>query len=582
MDSKDAVFLIEKLRQNTIVELNLSDTQEFVLHRCLLGLSYQEIADLSGYDHDYIKQTGAKLWRSLSTVLNKKVTKSNIRNILNQYCQEQEKINLHSLSRESQTNQPESRSDWGDAVDVSSFVGRKQELDLAQTLILQNRDRLITVLGMGGVGKTAFTSKLVRDIAGEFQYVIWRSLRNATPFQELLEDLISFLTRDRELTLLDASDSRLDRLMHYLATSRCLIVLDNLESILRRGQTGGQYCQDYEGYGQLLRRVADQRHQSCLIVTSREQPIGISFRKGEDSPVSILQLGGLNLPEGYQILADKKIFIETDTVSNLVQIYSGNPLALKIVSTSIDTLFNGSIAEFLSQGSMIFGDIWDLLEQQFSRLTELEQEIMYWLAIARVPQSMLQLSQNLVNKVPSRVFLRVIELLRGRSLIEITPQGCTQQSMVMEYVTEKLIGKIHQEVISQKLDLLLNLPLIQAQSSDLIRQAPTCLILKSVLESLLIATKKKSNLEQLLYSLIDKLRGQSFLEVGYGVGNILNLLGELDSDLQGKDFSNLSIWQAYLPETVFAQANFAHSNFRQSQFTETSDSVNSLSFGSDD
>jgi len=582
MDSKDAVFLIEKLRQNTIVELNLSDTQEFVLHRCLLGLSYQEIADLSGYDHDYIKQTGAKLWRSLSTVLNKKVTKSNIRNILNQYCQEQEKINLHSLSRESQTNQPESRSDWGDAVDVSSFVGRKQELDLAQTLILQNRDRLITVLGMGGVGKTAFTSKLVRDIAGEFQYVIWRSLRNATPFQELLEDLISFLTRDRELTLLDASDSRLDRLMHYLATSRCLIVLDNLESILRRGQTGGQYCQDYEGYGQLLRRVADQRHQSCLIVTSREQPIGISFRKGEDSPVSILQLGGLNLPEGYQILADKKIFIETDTVSNLVQIYSGNPLALKIVSTSIDTLFNGSIAEFLSQGSMIFGDIWDLLEQQFSRLTELEQEIMYWLAIARVPQSMLQLSQNLVNKVPSRVFLRVIESLRGRSLIEITPQGCTQQSMVMEYVTEKLIGKIHQEVISQKLDLLLNLPLIQAQSSDLIRQAPTCLILKSVLESLLIATKKKSNLEQLLYSLIDKLRGQSFLEVGYGVGNILNLLGELDSDLQGKDFSNLSIWQAYLPETVFAQANFAHSNFRQSQFTETSDSVNSLSFGSDD
>ena len=571
MDSKDAVFLIEKLRKNITVELNLSDTQEFVLHRCLLGLSYQEIADCSGYDHDYIKQTGAKLWRSLSTVLNKKVTKSNLRNVLNQYCQEREKIDLDSSSIESKTIKQKSVYDWGDAIDVDSFVGRKQELDTAQNLILHNDSRLLTVLGMGGVGKTVLASKLARNIAGEFQYIIWRSLRNAPPFLELLANLIDLFAKDKKSTLPDGVDPLLNRLMHYLSTFRCLIVLDNLESVLCSGKTGGQYRQGYEGYGQLLRRVADQKHQSCAIVTSREQPIGISFRRGQNSPVSTLQLRGLNLQEGQKILADKNIFVKSDldSASNLVQIYSGNPLALKIVSATIDSLFRGNITEFLDRGSIVFGDIWDLLEQQFNRLTQLEQQIMYWLAIARIPQSTSQLSENLVHKVPSRVLLRVLESLQGRSLIEINPEGCTQQSVVMKYVTERLIAQIHQEIITQQLELLLNLPLIQVQSCDRIREAQTKLILKSVLKSLSIATKKKSNLERLLYSLINKLRGQSFLEVGYGVGNILNLLGQLDSNLQGKDFSNLSIWQAYLPETILNRANFARSNFRQSRFAET-------------
>ena len=609
MDSKEAVFLIEKLRKYITVELNLSDIQEFVWHRCLMGLSYQEIADRSGYDHDYIKQTGAKLWRSLSAVLDKKVTKSNIRNVLNQYCQEQEQISLDSLLIESGTTKQESICDWGDAIDVSSFLGRKKELDLAKNWILQSGSRSLAVLGMGGIGKTAFTSKLARDIAKEFQYVIWRNLRNAPPFNELLVDFISLvakqkLTHSRQppserpraespkgillsgrtelsLTLPDAIDSRLDLLMHYLSTSGCLIVLDNVESILRSCQTGGRYRQNYEGYGQLLRRVADEKHQSRLIVTSRERPIGISFRQGKNSPVFNLQLEGLSLQEGQKILADKKTSIDLNAASNLVRVYSGNPLALKIASATINSLFNGNINEFLDRGSIVFGDIWDLIEQQFDRLTELERQIVYWLAIARVPQSILQLSQNLVEKLSSRVLLRVLESLQGRSLIKIASKGYTLEVMIMEYVTERLIGQIHQEIITQQLELLLQLPLIQAKSCDRVRKAQTRSILNSIVKSLSIATKKKSNLEQLLYDLLDRLRGQSFIEAGYGVGNILNLLGQLDSDLRGKDFSNLSIWQAYLPQTILNRANFAHSNFRQSRFAETFGSVTCVSFSAD-
>jgi len=60
--------------------------------------------------------------------------------------------------------------------------------------------------------------------------------------------------------------------MQYLRSSRCLLVLDS-ESILRSGELAGRYCSGYEGYGQLLRRVGDERHQSCLVLTSREKLI---------------------------------------------------------------------------------------------------------------------------------------------------------------------------------------------------------------------------------------------------------------------------------------------------------------------
>jgi hypothetical protein len=66
-----------------------------------------------------------------------------------------------------------------------------------------------------------------------------------------------------------------------------------------------------------------------------------------------------------------------------VACYVGNPLAVKIAATTIQHLFSGIISTFLEQGLAVFGDIRDLLDQQFERLTELGRTTMYWLAINR-------------------------------------------------------------------------------------------------------------------------------------------------------------------------------------------------------
>src|SRR5207253_463974 len=44
--------------------------------------------------------------------------------------------------------------DWGEAPDIAAFVGRDHELALLQTWLLEDRCRVVAVLGMGGIGKT--------------------------------------------------------------------------------------------------------------------------------------------------------------------------------------------------------------------------------------------------------------------------------------------------------------------------------------------------------------------------------------------------------------------------------------------
>ncbi len=61
---------------------HLSHIQEIVFLRSYEGKRYREIATESGYDYDYVKEIGFQLWKTLSQILGRKVTKKNIRLLL--------------------------------------------------------------------------------------------------------------------------------------------------------------------------------------------------------------------------------------------------------------------------------------------------------------------------------------------------------------------------------------------------------------------------------------------------------------------------------------------------------------------
>src|SRR5258707_7462351 len=332
---------------------------------------------------------------------------------------------------------PGPRVDWGDALDVPSFYGREQEFALLSHWVLQERCRVVSLLGLGGIGKSALAVQVMHRLADQFDVVIFRSLRDAPSCEEVLNACLQVLSPERLALLPQSLERRLSLLLEELRTSRVLLVLDNLESLLEEGEVRGRLRPGYEEYGRLLRRVAETGHQSCLLLTSREKAAGLRAWEGKQAPVRSLRLSGLDLAACEQLLAEKETLGTAQDQARLAALYAGNPLALKIVAETIADLFGGTIDQFLAEGTTIFGSITELLDEQWARLSPLEQTVLSWLAILREPVTLEELLAVLVTPLPPAQVLEAIDGLRRRSLIERGQRtgSFTLQSVVLEYVT---------------------------------------------------------------------------------------------------------------------------------------------------
>jgi len=593
------VFLDSVLKQEY-----LNDIHILVLRQAWEGRSYPEIAKSAGYDAEYIKFVGFQLWHVLSRLFGEKVTKSNVQSVMRRKAQQaQVTVALPNSQISHNINEQIDRSgaiadrvatdvtklnktiNWGEAIDVSIFYGRAEELALLEQWLIVDRCRLVTLLGMGGIGKTSLSIKVAESIQEQFDYITWHSLYNAPSLLDLLAELIQFLSNQQETNLPETVDAAISRLMHYLRQHRCLLILDNFESILQEEERTGCYRQGYEGYGQLLRCVAEINHKSTLLLTSREKPIGLAAKEGKKLPVRSLQLTGLTTPEAQEIVQGIAFFQGSDCEWDiLISHYAGNPLALKMVAPAIHDFFDSSLTRFLellNQGTLVFDDIRNLLDRQFNRLSDREKKVMYWLAIEREPVSLRELEQDLVSKLTVKELLEVLGSLVRRSLIEKTSDGYTQQPVVMEYMTERLIEKVCTEITSSEIDILRSHALLKATAKEDLRDTQARLILKPIADRLLFSFECQQLLENQLKPILASLRGKPTLETGYAAGNIINLLRQMQPDLSGWDFSNLTVWQAYLPDTNLHQVNFAGANLANSVFAEVLGSGLSVAFSPD-
>ncbi|MBE9108123.1 pentapeptide repeat-containing protein [Nodosilinea sp. LEGE 07298] len=590
----------------------LTDVQEQVFLQSWQGKTYQEIAESTGYDAAYIRDVGYKLWQLISKAVKTRVTKNNLKSVFRKTSQ-QSNNHTQPLQTEMTTdakaglqnnidNRQEqkfdfpkeeaealnhasidisTRCDWGEAVDASIFYGRAEELKALQKWSLDEQCRLIAILGMGGVGKTTLSVKFALQIKDKFEYIIWRSLRNAPPVKDVVTDLICCLSNgnETEVNLPDNLHKRMTRLIDYLRSYRCLIILDNLEAILQIGEQSGYYRERYEGFNELIKRVGETFHKSCLILTSREKPLEFSAFEGEALPIRTLQLKGVSEQEGYEILKSKGSFTSSEEEWKLlISNYAGNPLLLKIASTTIKELFNSSVSEFLSQNTIVFDSVRDLLDQQFNRLSEAEKDVMFWLAINCEAISMDTLREDTILITSKSNLLEAISSINRRSLIERNLLGYTLQPVIMEYVIEILAEQICEEIRTDKIFMLARYALVKAQSKDYIRESQKSIIIKPIINKLKSLMGFESEIEKKLCEILLKLKEDVSLSASYAASNIISLLQQLGVDLHNYDFSGLAIWQAYLQGTNLHNVNFSRCNFDKSIFNEILSVVLSVDF----
>lgn len=571
----------------------LTDVETLIMRGAWEQKTYEEIAQVTSYSSSYLrKDVGSKLWRDLSAALGEPVSKTNFRAALErQLLLKQPSIPVQEPPSPKDDSHP--KADWREAIDVSTFLGRLGEQEILSEWIVSDRCRFILLLGMGGIGKTALSIKVGHNTESDFEFVIWRSLRNAPPLLELLADLIRFLTEQQDIELSTNVDAGVSQLLQILRKHRCLLILDNAEAILQSGDLSGRYQLGYEAYGQLFQRIGETSHQSCLIVTSRERPQNLASKFGQQLPMRCLKIGGLTYQDGQALFSNIGQFSGTALEwRSMIDRYAGNPLALKIIASFVSEVFAGNLSQLLSslgQSSYILDDIRELLDQQFQRLSTQEQDVMTWLAIRREPVSLTELQEDLVHPVSPHQLLQVLSSLQSRSLVEKVENNLlTQQPVVMEYVTNCFIERMSQQFCHWQMgdaidqcSLLQKYALIQVQAKDYVRETQLRLILQPVLDHLLSQFGDSTGIEEHLQKMLQEMRSYPTRAKGYAAGNIINLLNHLDVDLSGYNFSQLTVWQADLQGITLHNVDFSKADLAKSRFSQTFGWITAIAFSPD-
>lgn len=462
---------------------------------------------------------------------------------------------------------------WGEAPTVEHFLGREREVSTLNHWIKDEACRIVAILGLGGIGKTTLGRIIAQQLHHSFQRVYWHSLQQTPTVEHFLESYLRFVFQADVADLPGDKERQISLLLASLCEQSCLLILDNFESVFSMTPGSKKYQPGYEDYGRLLQLIGETDHASCLLLTSREKPGEITRLESKYTTTRSLHLGGLEQTAVQKLFQILTISGERAVQENLAHLYSGNPLALKLVAGPIRELFGGNITSFLQEKEIVFGEITTLIDEQFEPLGVPEREIMYWLAIEREAISIHELRPKIVKADIRGSLLEVVESLHHRSFIEVCEDGrLTLQPVIMEYTTRKFVQTIVEEVMNEKVLLFESHPFMQAEAKDYIRLNQEQSILKNIAERLITNLRKEEVISKLQRILSTRDTTQAEY-AGYAAGNILNLLIHLQVDLRNIDFSSQIIRQAYLLGVNLMGVRFSYATLATSVFTDTFSSV---------
>ena len=110
--------------------------------------------------------------------------------------------------------------------EVTSFVGRRREVADAKRAL--SKSRLVTLTGVGGVGKTRVAERVARDRRRAYPHGVW-----LVELAELADPALLTQTVLTELSVRGPpSGDDLEALIDSLSSRQVLLVLDNCEHLL--------------------------------------------------------------------------------------------------------------------------------------------------------------------------------------------------------------------------------------------------------------------------------------------------------------------------------------------------------------
>lgn len=227
---------------------------------------------------------------------------------------------------------------------TTSFIGRKTEISEILTKLDDDHCRLITLLGLGGIGKTRLALQIEKTIANsadyDVQFIALQPLSSA-------EMIVPSIASSIGLQLRSGERNPIEQLLYSLKDRRLLMVLDNFEHVL-------------DGRS-LVSDILSKTEQVKIIVTSREalnlqeeylyHIHGLPFPKTENE-LHQNEIGAIELFEqrARQIRTNFSASDEFKDVLRICQLVDGIPLAIELATSWLKTLSCEEIADEIEKG----------------------------------------------------------------------------------------------------------------------------------------------------------------------------------------------------------------------------------------
>lgn len=472
-------------------------------------------------------------------------------------------------------------SDWTEAPDVTAFVGRVKELRTLKRWILVDEARLVAVLGLGGVGKSDLTAKSLRSVQEQFDRVIWRPMLNAPKPGEMVANLNAAMSNWTDGGQRGTYDEELSRLVDNLREQRCLIVLDNFEMVLDSAESG--YRPGYDGYGTLLRALSKSTHRSCAVVTSRIKPREIATLEGRAGATRSLSLSGLEPKDAKRIFhAIGRFTAGRADWSEVNRIYSGNPLALQLAAHHVRDVYGSNVSDFIRMDDThrMFEDLRQLLDWHFARLSDREREVATWLAINREPQTLQELSSDLITSASKQRLPATLQTLQRALPVKQKINGFSLQPVLIEYFTDRLVDQVAEAVRIRDITSIRQHAVLKALAVDYIKETQRRVIVKPIAVRLRESVADLDLHEDFIATL-DALRASQPRDHSYAGGVLLNIILTDSSEAMPYDFSDITIRCADLEGKSAQRMLFRRCRFIDCSFTDAFGPTLSLAIGHD-
>jgi tetratricopeptide (TPR) repeat protein len=230
------------------------------------------------------------------------------------------------------------------------FKGREFELNELSELYAQNR--LISIEGVGGMGKTQL---LLKFIEREKLSVNWFSIESFSGFQDFVIELFNRF-----------QVGNFDKLLEVINNENAILVFDGIETLWSDFQ---------DKVTQLLKQLNDYADNAKIILTTQFNSLGF------DTNLGILKLSdGLNEKDSFSLLSKKNSNIKIDDkiISEIISFSDGHPLTLNLISGLIYMLKSPEVVLIsINEVGVSFLKNPNYIEQKKSTSLELCFDLVY-------------------------------------------------------------------------------------------------------------------------------------------------------------------------------------------------------------